>query len=224
MAYLQTGLNARNIITKLAAHKYGSTDNVESMLDFASGYGRVTRFLVNDFNPEKIWVSDIKENGVQFQKEVFGVNGVNSSYVPEEFQPGRKFQVIFVGSLFSHLPDDLFNRWLSQLHSLLNENGLLIFSVLDLERHGSPDAEYFEYKMVSEDQAFSDVNDSIKEISNYGMAYVSKKYMDDSLTKIEVQKDQFYVYKNSFGTIQDVYAVSKDSNTFNDSLDLSSYP
>ena len=36
-----------------------SLDKVESFLDFASGYGRLTRFLVHKINPENLYISEV---------------------------------------------------------------------------------------------------------------------------------------------------------------------
>ena len=58
--YLSTGLNAMNLVRKLINKKFGDLSKIENILDFASGYGRLTRFLVLEIDPEKIWVSDIQ--------------------------------------------------------------------------------------------------------------------------------------------------------------------
>ncbi|MEE4295343.1 MAG: class I SAM-dependent methyltransferase, partial [Wenzhouxiangella sp.] len=61
----------------------------------------------------------------------FGVHGLQSSAEPENFNPNQRFDVIWVASLFSHLPDGLFQRWLAQLAGLLSPGGILCFSVHD---------------------------------------------------------------------------------------------
>ena len=100
------------------------------ILDFASGYGRTTRFLIEQVPPERIWVSDIQADGVAFQQRQFGVHGLASSADPEALAVGERFDLIFVLSLFSHLPDSSFTAWLGKLYSLLSDRGCLVFSTL----------------------------------------------------------------------------------------------
>ena len=50
--------------------RFGSLERVGKILDFASGYGRVTRFLVRDVPPELVWVADVYADGVRFQEEL----------------------------------------------------------------------------------------------------------------------------------------------------------
>ncbi|MFL6193458.1 MAG: class I SAM-dependent methyltransferase [Thermoanaerobaculia bacterium] len=101
------------------------------LLDFASGFGRVTRFIVLDLPPERIWVADIYAEGVRFQEEQLGVHGLVSHADPERFQCGEAFDMVFVSSLFTHLPEETFRSWLRRLWSLVRPGGLLAFSVHD---------------------------------------------------------------------------------------------
>jgi SAM-dependent methyltransferase len=103
-----------------------------NVLDFASGYGRVTRFLLRFLPAERLWVSDVYADGVRFQEERFGVHGVVSSVLPEDFPAGEtRFDAILVTSLFSHLAAERFVAWLRVLMRLLAPGGVLAFSVHD---------------------------------------------------------------------------------------------
>ena len=101
------------------------------ILDFACGYGRALRFLVQSYPANQIWASDIQQDAVVFVRDQFGVNALVSDASPAQFQPGRKFQFIWVASLFTHLPERLFRAWLVRLHELLTDDGYLVFSVHD---------------------------------------------------------------------------------------------
>ncbi len=103
------------------------------LLDFASGYGRVTRFAVLDLPPASLWVADIYAGGVRFQEETFGVHGLVSHADPERFACGETFDAIVVSSLFTHLPEVTFRSWLRRLWGLLRPGGVLVFSVHDRE-------------------------------------------------------------------------------------------
>ena len=223
-SYLQVGLSGRNVIQKLAERKFGSLGELDGLLDFASGYGRLTRFLTLDMPADRIWVSDVKEQAVAFQTAQFGVHGILSSYEPEAFRPPRTFDFVFVGSLFSHLPEDLFTRWLRSLYGVLSERGVLAFSVHDvglLEKRKPVD---FAYKKFSEDLVFEVVEDSIKDGEVYGAAYVSERFVHGLLEREGIPADRCFRYEKAFGKRQDVYTLSREKSVFDDGLDLSSYP
>jgi SAM-dependent methyltransferase len=111
------------------AFPHGLQDKL--ILDFACGYGRALRFLVQSCPARQIWASDIQEDAVNFVRDQFGVNALVSDASPAQFQPGRKFQFIWVASLFTHLPERLFRAWLVRLYELLTDDGFLVFSVHD---------------------------------------------------------------------------------------------
>src|SRR5205085_3154702 len=94
--------------------------------------GRMTRFLAAKVAPGRIWASDIKARAVDFQRRQFGVNGIVSTAEPEELTIDKHFDVIFVASLFSHLPESTFARWLLKLCEMCRPDGLVIFSVHDV--------------------------------------------------------------------------------------------
>ena len=48
---------------------FGGFDRVPPFLDFACGYGRVNRHLLQELPAEQIWVSDIYAGAVRFQKK-----------------------------------------------------------------------------------------------------------------------------------------------------------
>jgi SAM-dependent methyltransferase len=101
------------------------------VLDFGSGHGRLTRSLVHRIDPRRIWVSDIYPEAVAWQAETFGVNGLVSVTDPDRFGLRDAHDLVFVASVFSHLPDGLFQRWLRRLYDVVAPGGLLAFSVHD---------------------------------------------------------------------------------------------
>ena len=94
------------------------------VLEFASGYGRVSRHLKH----LSLTAADIHSDAVDFLNERIGVQAVRSTQIPEHFDPGALYDFIFVLSFFSHLPDAVFGRWLGKLTSLLRPGGKLLFT------------------------------------------------------------------------------------------------
>jgi SAM-dependent methyltransferase len=132
--YFQSGASIADALLQLLDWRFGraAASRPLRLLDFASGYGRVTRFLVRALPPESIWVSDVYADAVRFQREHLGVHGAVSAVRPEELALEGPFDAVLVTSLFTHLPEESFVAWLSRLTGMLAPGGLLAFSV-----HGS---------------------------------------------------------------------------------------
>ena len=99
-----------------------------SVLEFAPGYGRVTRHLFPKLNARRYVACDIHPDAVNFLKDKLGVEAKLSSAIPEALAIGDTFDFIFVLSLFSHLPDLAFRRWLRVLYERLAPGGVLLFT------------------------------------------------------------------------------------------------
>lgn len=99
-----------------------------SFLEFASGFGRFSRHLVKALPTGALHVSDVVPGSVDFLKARLGVDGFYSVTRPADLVTPRKYEVIFVLSLFSHLPESTWSVWLSQLYNALEDNGILIIT------------------------------------------------------------------------------------------------
>lgn len=126
--YYRSGFEMLRAIDQIAAWRFGGLENVNALLDFASGYGRLTRHLVQRLPADRITVSDILAEAVEFQRTQFGVHGIVSTTKPAELECNEQFDVIFAASLFTHLPRATFGAWLRKLGSLLTPRGVLIFT------------------------------------------------------------------------------------------------
>lgn len=129
--YFRAGAQLMDVVQQLVEWKFGGMDRVEAFLDFASGFGRLTRFLVQQLPAERLWVSDIQAEAIEYQREQFGVHGFVSETDPDDLKVAEKFDCIFVASLFSHLPEKTFVPWLRKLYGMLKPDGMLVFSVHD---------------------------------------------------------------------------------------------
>ena len=94
------------------------------VLEFASGYGRVTRHL----GLPDLTACDIHRGAVSFLRRKLGVSALRSTRAPADFDPATRYDFIFVLSLFSHLPQHLFEGWLARLAALLEPGGHLMFT------------------------------------------------------------------------------------------------
>ena len=121
--YYTIGSRIFDSIRQLANWQFGGLQNVGAFLDFACGYGRSTRFLIQELPPERVWACDIYAEAIKFQKRYYGVNGIVSVPDPADFPTGQKFDFIFASSFFSHMPESSFGRWIETLRNLLTDAG-----------------------------------------------------------------------------------------------------
>ncbi len=148
------------------------------VLDFACGFGRATRFLVAEVNPANVWASDIYKDAVSFQKKQFGVNGFESCHDPSQLTCSERFDLIFVASLFTHLPQQRFEQWLERLFNMLSPDGILAFSVHDealasgqkLPKNG------FLFVKASESRSLN--------LEEYGATYVTEGYVAKAIQRV----------------------------------------
>lgn len=129
--YFRAGLDIARAVREVAAWRFGGLERAGAVLDFASGWGRATRFLVRLMPAHRLWVADIVPGAIAFQAARFGVHGIRSTARAEDFSPPRRFDLIWVNSLFTHLPEAAFHDWLGRLFGCLEPGGLLAFSVHD---------------------------------------------------------------------------------------------
>lgn len=122
--YLDVGRNAVEVV--LAALSASMLGDVFSVLDMPCGHGRVLRHLVNLFPDAQFTACDLDEDGVRFCAEAFGAEGLVSKPELCDVDFGRTFDVIWVGSLFTHTPEDQTQRWLAHLAKFLSPTGILV--------------------------------------------------------------------------------------------------
>jgi SAM-dependent methyltransferase len=108
----------------LAAHKADAA----RILDFGCGYGRVLRVLRAEFPGASITASDVDREAVDFCERTFRARGVYSSTDPREIRFEDQFDLIWVGSVFTHIDETVWEGLLRVLTAALADDGLLIFT------------------------------------------------------------------------------------------------
>jgi len=126
--YLRAGRSAMEVILWAVSACRVSGSDVQSALDFACGYGRVTRHLRSSFPGVRLTVCDLDPGGVNFCREEFRARGMVSTERFDGLDLGENHDLIMVGSLFTHLPADLFQVLLTLLGSALSPGGVLVIT------------------------------------------------------------------------------------------------
>ena len=184
---------------------------VRSFLEFACGHGRMTRFLVHRLDRSRITVSDINPSAVAFTCNTFAVQGFRSVEDPRDLLHDGRYEVIFVGSLFSHLNHAYWGAWLQRLYSLLSDRGLLIFSthglrVLD-EIYGDEAKSQLETAVDGFSFIRTNETDGRLPTSYYGATFVTEPYVKDFVQANALGRlEAFHPAKLNF---QDVYVLEK---------------
>jgi hypothetical protein len=119
--YLGVGLSALRCIPR-------PTCTPSTRSDPPCGAGRVLRFLVPYCERANITGCDLDEQAVDFCAGNFGVNCVYSKPEISEVRFERKFDLIWVGSLVTHLSAAYIEKLLELLADNLTDNGLLVFT------------------------------------------------------------------------------------------------
>lgn len=173
------------------------------VLEFASGHGRFTRHLVKALGAGRVTVSDVVPSAVGFSRQVFGVEGFLSASVPEDVQWPRRYDLVFVLSLFSHLPRSTWSRWLQVLRSAVAPGGLLVFST-----HGIKAARFDSVQLDDDGFFFAPSSESSAiDVQEYGTAFTSEDFVVQRIA--ETWGAQALVHRSPvhFWNHQDAYVL-----------------
>ncbi|MEX2500207.1 MAG: class I SAM-dependent methyltransferase [Wenzhouxiangellaceae bacterium] len=211
---LQHYHTAADVIARLKK-SYGKSQPDPKILDFACGYGRLLNLLIHNVPAERIWASEIQPDAVSFVTDRFGVHGLQSTERPEDFDPGERFDLIWVASLFSHLPPGLFERWLKRLTGLLTPQGIMLFTTHDqallTEGMDMPESGI----LFIESSENADLSTEI-----YGTTVVTERYVRAAVAGIFDEQRACIRLPRLINYGQDAYVVggspARDLNAFGD--------
>ena len=200
--YFHTGHTISQMVERIVRWRFGGFEGVGRFFDFASGFGRFSRFLVGQLPPDRISVAEIEPAAVRFQEAVFGVSGTISTREPESFRQEGTFDVVFACSFFSHLPSGRFESWLARLRRLLAPGGILIFSThgMDLLPPGEADrAAGILFRTTSETERLDG--------TEYGTSYVTPEYVRSVASRVTGRNDDLLAFPFGLCGFQDVYVL-----------------
>ena len=201
--------DARESATKLQqiCERYFDDTSKLNLLEFASGYGRITRCL--DKNRFNITACDIHVDAIQYIMNNIGVNTVLSTTCPEEFNTGIHYDVVFALSFFTHMPDNTFGRWLQILYNHVAPGGIFVFTT-----HGRIANETSFNFTTHEGYAFkpqSEQNDL--SVDDYGTTVSLYEYVDATCKKYINATPAEWHEGFWHANIQDVYIIKKPNTT-----------
>lgn len=134
-----TGLGGAAALAQAAAFYADLVDTADRLerplgeesriLDFGSGWGRITRFFLRDTRHDNIVGLEVDPGFVEISNHLFG--GANfqvcNPQPPTPFATGS-FDVVSAYSVFSHLSEETSRQWVDEFARLLKPGGLFIFT------------------------------------------------------------------------------------------------
>jgi SAM-dependent methyltransferase len=212
--YFQGGeWNAVEMAEVVREHGFPLAD-AGSVLEFACGWGRVTRHLVHLMDRSWLTVSDVDPVAVQFVCRKLGVRGFPSAIDPRDLRHEDRYDVILIVSLFSHLPLADWGAWLGRLGELLEPGGALVFSTLGMHAFdvNIPDAERGAFEEVAKDFFYRAANETRGRLStdHYGLSYVAEGRVRD-LVGQNFPGSIVAACPRGLNGFQDVYVLERDA-------------
>lgn len=98
------------------------------VLDLPCGHGRVMRALRAAFPHSEITGCDLDRDGVAHCTRAFGAVGVVSVEDPDAIRLPGSYDLVWCGSLFTHLAAARWDGFLSLFERVLAPNGVLVFT------------------------------------------------------------------------------------------------
>jgi SAM-dependent methyltransferase len=205
--YFEDGARSASKLADLV-HGFKDLDQHQvKLLEFASGYGCVSRHL-KKYQSLDLISCDIHPEATQFLTGQLGIKTLLSAHVPEEFPGERKYDVVFALSFFSHMPKSTYGRWLKALYHSLKSPGYLIFTTLGLNAchdHGiTPDevgADGFWFESRSEQHDL--------DTAEYGMTISTPEYVKNTISNNTDAAIVSYKYCGWWDT-QDLWVIKRE--------------
>lgn len=182
-----------------------------SILDFGAGCGRILQHFLPD--NATLAASDVDPTAIRYLNRALPpIKAVVNQSVPPIAFKSELFDCIYAFSVWTHLPVDLQNAWLSEAHRILLPHGLLLvstmgFQALKLLREGNNPLEqewqtisddelraqgaiYYEYPIFGQDdELFSGIS------ASYGVAVHDPEYIrrawSDRFKVLEIREGAF---------------------------------
>ena len=130
--YFDVGESALHCIESALQAAGRQRNSLKRILDLPCGHGRVLRFLRKAFPHARFTACDLNQDGVAFCAKTFAAEPVVSRKEIDQIPLTPGFDLIWCGSLLTHLPVDRCAAFLGLFRRLLVPTGVLVFTL-----HGS---------------------------------------------------------------------------------------
>jgi SAM-dependent methyltransferase len=188
-SYAERARNVIGLIDETLAEAGKTFDSIERWLDFGCGYGRVVRFLLERVPRERVFVSDVVKEGVDFCASEFGVRPIYSQAELDNISPGS-FDFIYAISVITHLNERNSIAFLRLLGDALTDGGIALFTThgqWSMENAGLYGSEYearrSEIAGLVEERGIAYLPYDFVE-GDYGMTWHSREYVEAKMEEL----------------------------------------
>ena len=157
-SYYQWGLSALGYIQMVL--ELANARQPQRILDLPCGHGRVLRMLAASFSGSTVTACDLDRNAVDYCARTFGAKPLYSVEDPYQLDVGDRFDLIWCGSLVTHLNADRWHAFLQLFERILAPRGVLVFTT-----HGR-----FFYREIRQGRLQFNVRDTNTLLSDYETA------------------------------------------------------
>ncbi len=116
-----------------AVNGLGKLDALHRILDFGSGWGRITRVLLTrNVQAVNLTAADVDpEMTALVNVSLPGINTITVDALPPTMLDGSSHDLVTAFSVFSHLSPEAHEAWATEFGRLVADNGLVIMTLLD---------------------------------------------------------------------------------------------
>ena len=122
--YIEIGASAVEVI--MMSVMASRLTQVRTVLDLPCGHGRVLRHLVKMFPEAAFDACDLDVAGVEFCVKQFGARAISGHPDLTQTELNHPYDLIWIGSLFTHLSEDLTLKGLAFLSRQLSPTGIIV--------------------------------------------------------------------------------------------------
>lgn len=126
--YFQQAEETLELIDRSLAFSGVDLREERRVLDYGSGFGRVTRYFVARYGASSVAIADTQARAVDFCKSAFGVDAYLVREPYNEMEIAGRFDLIFAGSVFTHTCAEVWGQVWELYHKLLDERGAIVFT------------------------------------------------------------------------------------------------
>ena len=215
--YFSVGQSALDCIKSALLVSGNEPEKIKSILDLPCGHGRVLRALKASFPNARLTACDLNRDGVSFCERVFGATPVYSRPKVKDIPISDTFDLIWCGSLLTHLDATYWKDFLNLFNAVLSFGGILVFTTHGrkvIEKIASGEFTYGldkgELSCLLDEygrKGFGYVD--YKKSNNYGISVSSPSFVLSMIEKMSDVRILSFIEKG-WDDHQDVVCCSKD--------------
>jgi SAM-dependent methyltransferase len=193
----------------------------QTILDFGCGHGCVARMLRAHFPKARIVGQDVHADWMDWCGTHLGIETVVSpALIADVTLPENSYDLIWAGSIFSHLPESAALHLLAQFRHALTPTGIAVFSTAGQVMrnayrpggmHNITDAQIagMTADFDAGNHAFCAYDKTIYD--DWGHSLIPCQWMFGTARRLEMPVNGFY--ESGWGLTQDVYGLRKAPNS-----------